>query len=724
MPFFSFAFFAQDLKSQDVFDGAFHIVVESSEDDHSGNTLREAIEFYNSNRLPGIITFKEDFPDVIVLEEEIKINVSLLIQGPEKGLTIKVKNELPEEPGSGTGSNQPVSDYRLFKIEPPLAPARSYDSPIEVRFHNLNLIGGDVEDEDGGAIHYQAYQIEEGNKLVLENVSFSKSKAHYGGAVYIDGYIDLEISNSIGKNNYSEKGGAVYFTGSSLAITNSVFEGNRAYPSDLYSYDEVVGGALFIFPLEEEHNIIIEDTEFLDNRALSGGAIGYNSHGEHSFKIVNTKFIHNKAVYYGGGIYIPFSEADIRIEACEFMHNKLCHWIDPDPDPDHSLHGFYEGGAIMIKAYSLDKPVKIHQCRFEGNGIDVVVDDFEQQGDYPPQVNGGALSLDAFAFITHTTFKENYIHAMVKHLISGGGAIFIKSNDFSTLIKECDFISNYVKLSGPNIQNSGGGAILSTVLPQHLRIMVERSTFSDNYVFIDSFDDQRVPSLNGGGACYIASTFILSESTLEGNYVKVTGDDEENMNPSGGGAIILGGHGEQSRIVNTTIANNRLENPLSEGAGVCGNEYASFNISNSIILGNYKGSNPTGSNIEFQDIYTITPEDFTMLYSVYGVYQPDVEDNEEEERKLLHNQVSDVQDVFRAEWRWLNERYVLVNIETGQPVLEGRVMKISAEGAAATAGTLTAFCFLRTRKKYFRTVSLSVIERALINGEKLWMKNG
>ncbi|MFD2574622.1 beta strand repeat-containing protein, partial [Spirosoma soli] len=138
----------------------------------------------------------------------------------------------------------------------------------------------------GGAIYSQS----EGS-LKLTRCQFVNNRAQEdGGAVYFQGDVNLEVTGCrFTGNSAVEEGGAISFTGSSLTLTNSLFENNRGEGGD-------GGGAVFV---NGDLGTIV-NTSFVSNTATNGGAVFFYGTNH---QVANGSFVNNVATGQGGAIY-------------------------------------------------------------------------------------------------------------------------------------------------------------------------------------------------------------------------------------------------------------------------------------------------------------------------------------------------------------------------------------------------------------------------------------
>ena len=137
-----------------------------------------------------------------------------------------------------------------------------------------------------------------GGELNVHNTDFTgNSSGEQGGAIFNRTDAKLTVFNSVFEANNSEFGGAIGNNGK-LYVKNSEFSGNIAEAYHLAS-----GGALFSgvnsYDLISE-SVIIEDSEFVDNSAILGGA--FLNYGSAEALIRNSSFSGNSAEK-GGAVY-------------------------------------------------------------------------------------------------------------------------------------------------------------------------------------------------------------------------------------------------------------------------------------------------------------------------------------------------------------------------------------------------------------------------------------
>ncbi len=265
-------------------------------------------------------------------------------------------------------------------------------------------------------------------------------------------------------------------------------------------------------------------------------------------------------------------------------------------------------------------------------------------------VGGGGIYGNGAVTLTNSTVSGN-------SAAQGGGGIF----GFGTIMVENSTISgNSAEYDGGGIYGYGAVTLTNSTISGNSAdngsggglygegtVTVENSTISGNSA-----------TGNNGGGIYGGTN---SAVTVENSTISSNSAD----NGSGGGIYGLG----TITVVNSTISGNAADN----NGGIFGG--GTVNILNSIVVGNYVGETSNAS-----DIYAAGA--LNMKYSVYGAVGGATVD--------ATNIRSTVAEVFGAEWAEVGGKWTLVEIGTTTPILQNGVMAISADGAAAYLGTLTA----------------------------------
>ena len=325
------------------------------------------------------------------------------------------------------------------------------------------------------------------------------------------------------KNGYNENGGAIRDYANFLNVTDCIFENNTAGN---------MGGAIYHY----YNDANIENSQFVENRAITGGAV-YVSSYTNSTKIINSEFMGNEAlsgVYAGGAIY---NAGTLLVNNSEFTANKAV----SKSDSSYDISGG-DGGAI-----------------YNANMLLVDYSQFNQNSAY---YWGGAIKTGGESYISNSNFTANTAG-------SRGGAIHTSGSGsysaWTTYISNCTFDENAIVDNAYEGSTKIGGAICAEA-PTAIRdsnftansaldggaiFMRANAKYIDNCIFIDN-------SANNGGAIFdnrtqsiiSNSTFINNNATLggavhvsssyassENGFTNLTGDNFYNNTAVKGGAI-------------------------------------------------------------------------------------------------------------------------------------------------------------------------------------------
>ena len=190
------------------------------------------------------------------------------------------------------------------------------------RFNN-NTAG-----RSGGAVYAQGRQINITNCYFSNNTLTQTAADYYyynynyngeGGALYISSQQDINIQNVYFYNNragnMSGNGGAIYFDGGNIIVTNSTFINNTA----------VSGGGGAIYSNRRNTTISLTDNTFIYNTAAYCGVIDIDEFFHNNFNFIGNTFTYNRAVGLvegnnGGGV-ICIRNASISLIDNDFSHN-------------------------------------------------------------------------------------------------------------------------------------------------------------------------------------------------------------------------------------------------------------------------------------------------------------------------------------------------------------------------------------------------------------------
>lgn len=162
--------------------------------------------------------------------------------------------------------------------------------------HDLTLFGLDSARLDGAGAT-QLLEGVDGASLTVQNIAFTNGFATRGGAIEVDG--DLEIVNStFTGNTANEDGGAIYVNDNALSqgvvVTDSTFTDNSTGPV-FSEFDGYSGGAIYV---DGTVQVGIEGSTFSGNEASElGGAVAAYA------PIIETSTFNDNTAPAGGALY-------------------------------------------------------------------------------------------------------------------------------------------------------------------------------------------------------------------------------------------------------------------------------------------------------------------------------------------------------------------------------------------------------------------------------------
>ncbi len=294
----------------------------------------------------------------------------------------------------------------------------------------LPPITGAITIEGGGHTisgnkEFRIFDVQGGN-LTIRNLTMTNGRAEHGGAVRLQaGSLVVYDSGFVG-NRTEKSAGAIYASGGTVEIRNSIFEDNCAQLAT-YIYNERVnrdgrsvdddGCVRFNYIRSEmdgelQRNVdggairllngaqaVIESSTFTDNRATYGGAISTSSRADRL--VVNgSSFLGNHASDIGGAIGAVWSGGGASaISNSSFVKNSAKN----------------AAGAIEAKHRSMH----ISNSTFSENHT---------------EGNGGALQVgwDATVTVTHATFIENRARSQGEAISKTDGTLFLRNSIISS----------------------------------------------------------------------------------------------------------------------------------------------------------------------------------------------------------------------------------------------------------------------------------------------------
>jgi len=372
----------------------------------------------------------------------------------------------------------------------------------------------------GGGIHAQS-------KVQVRNCAFSRNWARTGGSIYIGTNADgSEVRNcSFTLNGTSSQSAGIYteaVNGVTISkcnfINNDITNRGMIYPFrstdvliDSCRFEENTnatgfGGAIFDWNCVD---IVISNSEFINNTATNAGAININGSeltgvGADNLIIENCLFEDNSVTDFGGGS-IYNSAADYTVRNCTFKGGQATNGthifnsaggrniVIENTSFEDAVGGGW-GGALTC--YGLDADYQVTGCTFKNNQTANL---------------GGAVNNGFGAIVTYTDclFENNM------SLTSAGGALALQNDSTSIIVNNCEFTGNTASTSG--------GAIFSGASESSGILTVDGSTFLAN-------------SAGTGGAIYQneAGDDDISTLTLSNSVFGLNGAASQ------GGAINLG----------------------------------------------------------------------------------------------------------------------------------------------------------------------------------------
>ena len=253
-------------------------------------SLREAIEFANSNAGADVITFggtvfEDANPDTITLGlGQLSISDSVTISGTgADALTI-----------SGNNSS------RVFEVY-------NGSSLIDVTLSGMTITGGNAN-IGGGIVDFDE------NLTLLDSVITGNTASGKGGGLWADGFnMTLTIRRTEITNNIAgDDGGGIYIedTGGLLTIEDSTISGNQSAGD---------GGGIYFY--DPDHDVLISRTTIWDNTAAGkGGGVYLYSMDGGTFVIENSTISGNNA-NNGGGIYLYKIDQPLTIRNSTIANN-------------------------------------------------------------------------------------------------------------------------------------------------------------------------------------------------------------------------------------------------------------------------------------------------------------------------------------------------------------------------------------------------------------------
>ena len=324
----------------------------------------------------------------------------------------------------------------------------------------------------GGAI------IATNSTLEISQSKFEDNRADFGGTIFAEqnSIINMNGNDIVMNNTATYIGGVLYSYNSTIIINVSIFQNNIA------TYK---GGALSSY----NSTIMIEASEFDSNRARQGGVLSsYSS----TISIEASEFHDNSAtIYYGGVLYSSFST--ITIGGSNFTKNNspIGAVIYARAMSDIQYHGYLQNDNNLADNYAV---VYLSDSEFRGH----------VSGNATFSNNSGSLMAfnSNITFSGYTIFMNNRPSQAAYGAFQEGGAM--------TLFQSNIYFDGECTLEHNHAEN--GGAILSTDSKLYVNdnVTIAHNTATDHH-----------GSRNGGGIsfsnselyCQQKSTMVLLNNT-------------------------------------------------------------------------------------------------------------------------------------------------------------------------------------------------------------------
>ncbi len=445
-----------------------------------------------------------------------------------------------------------------------------------------------------------------------------KTSTTMGGAIYLEQYNTLTMSDATFSGNYATRGGAIAASlYPKLTIEDSVFQENEAY-----SY----GGALHLVTSAE---ITLSGTTFDANATSAGvaGAIYQTSYG--SLAVSECTFTSNTAKSDGGALYV-YSHIEVDLRDSTFEENRSSSasggalygesYIELSvDDTEFVFNQATSGGALALSSAIYDAELSgvtfeqnyatagnggaIYAENTSGLGIDNSIFDRNGSSD-----SGGAIySRDSDLILEDSTFEKCWSSD------SAGGAIRhynVGDPTYSLEIDEVEFTGNEAETYGGAIHASN--SVLVSVSDSHFEANKTETGGHGGALSMESVSAGEISSsvfvLNSasyGGAIYDTHEISDDDTTGVSNSVFV-----ENDATMSGGALYLR-VGYPTIINNTFVTNSALESGGTahlHGVDVeFVNNLVAFTLSGSGVYANDATS--AAGTFTYNDWYENSPDD-------------------------------------------------------------------------------------------------------------------
>ena len=246
---------------------------------------------------------------------------------------------------------------------------------------NAEFVNGDINGntaENGGGI--AVYRVSKKGSVLTENMTIRNNTAkEYGGGLYVDYPVELNISNTAIEKNSAKNGGGIYLSsaaslnidenstvsentaqnngggisfnasssmdGSTLKVNVGKINGNTSGNNG--------GGVYFTESTPKlRHSVVLTNAEINDNTCkLHGG--GLYLFNKTDVSITGTHVDRNTAARYGGGIYISGGQTGDNRCFFTMTDSTICeNTVDSTTSTDRKGGGAYFGSRVVVNLMS------------------------------------------------------------------------------------------------------------------------------------------------------------------------------------------------------------------------------------------------------------------------------------------------------------------------------------------------------------------------------------
>ena len=436
---------------------------------------------------------------------------------------------------------------------------------------------------NAGALYHR------GNKLTMENVTFTGNQAKYGnaGAVYLHlGSMSITGENNIfSSNTATAGGGAIYISGSS-EITNAQFESNSAKN----------GGAIY-----NNSNVTLTNVVFSRNTASADGGAIYNAASKLVYLFDTTFATESDTIYNAGTINFYKTNtinASISGSGTLILNNNAALTFDNDTDITLTALTVKGGNTLNFSGSAA-----VGFTGLDLTTLTITVNAENRSGNTTAVATGVSGSLDA----NDKILNDNKSHSFYLDLDVNENTLWLKKYDVAISREDAEgnTLGSYNTVSEAWQNIAGDDETIKIVMGENAIIYggngdsgtdifanynISGGTISGNTAVRGGF-----AGLNDG------CSFTASNVLFTGN--RSIGAEDWN----GGGAISGGTSGNVANSSTLTISNSIFDSNYSDsnGGAVVGRGTGSF--SGVQFTNNKAGQNggallQRGSSITFENI--------------------------------------------------------------------------------------------------------------------------